>query len=275
MEGISVAGGTVPGTNHTRPGMPLWTNNQDAYGWRNEQNVFVAIVCDGCSGSPHSEVGAKIGLQIILRRACEMFAVWPDALSALSMLAETAANDLLSFVVDMVGLSPDYEKVLSEYFLFTVIGVAIMPEETIVFSFGDGVYAINGETMVIPQSAGNAPPYLAYLRMKIPQRKDLSFVVRARMQTNDLQSVLIGSDGVVDYIATEGMLLPGGKGRLESLSEFWTNDRVFENPDLVRRRLAMANREWAEEGQVRHGLLPDDTTLVVVRRNISKRGEEG
>ncbi|MDO8622315.1 MAG: protein phosphatase 2C domain-containing protein, partial [bacterium] len=58
-----------------------------------------------------------------------------------------------------------------------------------------------------------------------------------------------------------------------SIDQFWTDDRYFRNPDMVRRRLTLVNREAvrAENGMLARtpGLLPDDTTLVVIRRTSS------
>jgi hypothetical protein len=47
-----------------------------------------------------------------------------------------------------------HEQVLLDYFLFTIIGVIVTPEETTVFSFGDGVYAMNEDVQVIEQYEG-------------------------------------------------------------------------------------------------------------------------
>jgi hypothetical protein len=62
------------------------------------------------------------------------------------------------------------------------------------------------------------------------------------------------------------------------LSQFWTGDDWFANPDLLRRRLCLAARacsrpNWEDRRLQRFpGLLPDDTTLIVIRRR-STNGE--
>jgi hypothetical protein len=60
------------------------------------------------------------------------------------------------------------------------------------------------------------------------------------------------------------------------LSQFWTDDRYFANPDALRRRLTLINREsvradFESRRLVRTpGLLPDDTTVVVLRRRMGR-----
>jgi hypothetical protein len=91
---------------------------------------------------------------------------------------------------------------------------------------------------------------------------------------------LIGTDGAADLEAAAEARLPGREEPLGPLAQFWEQDRYYENADAVRRRLFLANREAprmssdAVAGQCRPGttsasdkpLLPDDTTLVVLRR---------
>jgi hypothetical protein len=60
--------------------------------------------------------------------------------------------------------------------------------------------------------------------------------------------VLVATDGAADLA---GLGLP--------LATFWSDDRCFANPDMVRRRLAVLGRNQPGGG------LPDDTTLVVAR----------
>ena len=60
-ETFEIAVGTVIGRDHRVSGK----NNQDAFCCLMADHLIVAVVCDGCGSSPHSEVGAKIGAKII------------------------------------------------------------------------------------------------------------------------------------------------------------------------------------------------------------------
>jgi hypothetical protein len=80
------------------------------------------------------------------------------------------------------------------------------------------------------------------------------------MAASEIQSIVLGTDGAVDFEAMAERPIKGREAAVRSLSQFWSDDRYFKNTDMVRRRLAVLNR-----GPL-GGLLSDDTTLVVVRR---------
>ena len=269
MKGFRIAGGSVPGTDHTKPGQPGWTNSQDAYTWRQDEDLLVAVICDGCGSTPHAEVGAKIGAQLVARY---LFEALHDNLSPIPDMLQDVRSAVVAELVRLADAMTGYfsssvEQIVLDHFLFTIMGVAMNPEETAVFSLGDGVYAVNGEVHIVEPHQGNAPPYIGNLTRKRQNDRPVSeFILHKVLPTNAVGSILIGSDGVGDIIKAEHLGLPGKTEVLGPLEQFWTQDRFVTNPDMIRRRLAVANREWAEDGQIHHGLLHDDTTLVVIRR---------
>lgn len=276
MKGFQIAGGSVPGTEHTKPGQPGWVNNQDAFGWQASHDFIIAVVCDGCSSAPHSEVGAKIGAQLVVRffsecltRSSKQYKPWSERITeGLRWTQMNVAREVALLAQQMGGSCPQaYERALLNYFLFTIIGAVITRDETAVFSLGDGVYAVNNEVKVIAQYEGNAPPYLAYTHIpSIKYHGGLDLQINMAVPTKDVSSVLIGSDGVADFVTLAASLLPGKREALGPIEQFWTDDKFTKNPDAIRRRLAVANRELAEDGHIKKGLLPDDATLVVIRR---------
>src|SRR4051794_26892607 len=68
MKGLfEVAAGSVPGRDHLGRGNLLaGRNNQDAYAWSCSEAGLVAVVCDGCGGGRHSEVGAQLGARLLV-----------------------------------------------------------------------------------------------------------------------------------------------------------------------------------------------------------------
>lgn len=256
-----IAGGTVAGRSHALSGK----TNQDAYAWRVCGDVLVAVVCDGCGSSPHSEVGAQIGARLCSNlltarlaegAALEAPALWEglrvDILAELRRLAVAMGGQLAETVAD--------------HFLFTVVGLALVGDAGCVFAAGDGIAVVDGVVTRLGPFPGNEPPYLAY---GIVSRDAPGFsVVRAFLRA---QSALIGTDGAVDLAGMASCSLPGG-GAVGPLDRFWEEDGYFRNRDAVRRRLALVNREvtrplWDERRiERRTGLLDDDTTVVVVRR---------
>ena len=145
------------------------------------------------------------------------------------------------------------------------------PVWTFVFSAGDGVFAVNGETIVIAGFEENAPPYLAYkLVPSSIDRSLLGFKVRRQMLTESVQSIMIGSDGVADLIGAAEKPLPGKEEPIGPLAQFWTKESFVTNPDAIRRRLALVNLETVDRSgevpRIKPGPLSDDTTVVVIKR---------
>ena len=117
---------------------------------------------------------------------------------------------------------------------------------------------INGERTQLGPFPNNEPPYLGYALLpgglERGASERLSFEVHRSMAASEVQSLVLGTDGAVELEAIAE----------RSLSQLWSDDRVFKNSDMVRRRLAVLNRG------PRNGLLSDDTTLVVVRRKAAE-----
>ncbi|ATB51237.1 hypothetical protein MYMAC_006895 [Corallococcus macrosporus DSM 14697] len=261
---FDIAAASVPGREHARAGR----NNQDALCIRASEHGLVAVVTDGCGSQPCSEMGAQLGARRL-------------AQAALVRLASGARVDAPTF---LPGLRADVLSLLGELrgalgrevlgdFLFTVVGAVVTPALTLVFSAGDGVWALNGEVHPLGPFPGNAPPYLAYALM---HGDAVPLTVQALVPTDEVHALLLGTDGVADLARLATSRLPERDELVGPLSRLWTEDRYFANPDALRRRLAMLNREavradFASQHLVRTpGLLPDDTTLVVLRRRMGR-----
>ena len=267
MKGLfEVAGGSIAGRNHTLAGK----NNQDAYCSYSSELVTIAVVCDGCGSGKHSEVGAKLGAGLIVeaiarqlkgQTSLDLVEVRQDVLVQLEGIGKTIA-----------GVHP-LSQIINDYLLFTVIGALITPSETAVFSIGDGVIAVNGKVTQIGPFPNNAPPYLAYSLCGYPEWGHLQ--MHYQLPTQEVESILIGTDGVSDLIDSQARYLPGKPEKVGAIAQFWQEDRYFKNPDMIRRRLSLINREvtkpdWQSQRLVKEvGLLPDDTTLIAMRRKRS------
>jgi hypothetical protein len=100
----------------------------------------------------------------------------------------------------------------------------------------------------------------------------LQTAIRNAWGDSELNSFLIGTDGVDDLIGSESLTVPGKTETVGNIRRWWEEDRFFRNPDQVRRTLTLANQEtlsfdWLERThQKRSGLLKDDTTLIAGRR---------
>jgi serine/threonine protein phosphatase PrpC len=251
--------GSTIGRNHVLASK----NNQDALRIVLWDQFMTAVVCDGCGSGKHSEVGAKLGSRMVTDAIADLLnqglAVSdPDFWNVLK-------TNLLQKLMDFVAIANENSESVMEfvnnYLLFTIVGLVITPSETVTFSIGDGAIAVNGKLTQIPAYPDNAPPYLAY---GLYRPDAIEFEIRDRIPTSGVESILIATDGIDDLIA------------VEEVNQFWQEDRYFKNPDAIRRKLSLLNREefkpdWNKRELIkRSGVLSDDTSLVVIR----KRREE-
>jgi hypothetical protein len=269
IEEFEVGSGSVAGREHYR----LRRNNQDACWVARNQDVLVAVVCDGCGDpcSPNSEVGALVGARLVANQLMEAVRSSPGASDA--DLLEGVRLQVLSQIESMAGATGPVEEAVRDCFLFTVVGALVTPSRSVFFSLGDGMLAANGEITIIGPYPGNAPPYLAYALVPGCNRDDsLHFTIPHSLPTPELRSFLIGTDGVRDLISAAGDTVPGRSDHVGELSRFWLDDIYYTNPAALGNRLRLLNTDaakidWqAHRRLVEPGRLPDDTTLIVARR---------
>ncbi len=248
--------GSIIGRNHVVANK----NNQDAYRVVLRSQFVVAVVCDGCGSGKHSEVGAQLGAKIVTDAIADLL----DQGLAISNpdFWDILKTNLFQKLIDIIAIANDAQESVMEfvndYLLFTIVGAVITSSETVTFSMGDGAIAVNGKLTQIPAYPDNAPPYLAY---GLYRPDAVSFEICDRIPTPELESILIATDGIDDLIA------------VEDIAQFWKEDKYFKNPDAIRRKLSMLNREeikpdWNKRELVkRSGVLSDDTSLVVIRNS--------
>lgn len=280
-EQFEIAGGTVCGRDHFQSGK----NNHDAYHWLMSDQAIIAIVCDGCGSGKHSEVGAQLGARLIAEAIARQRCRFGDHLLVFSLrvesLLERARLDVLAQLRVLANsMGESLTQIVNDYFLFTALGVLITPYRCSTFSLGDGIIIVNEEITRLGPFVANEPPYLAYglvgSSLTQSQPELLNFQIHQCMPTAAVKSILIGTDGVADLIKTAEKKMPGKKEFVGQVSQFWQEDRYFKNPDMVRRKLTLVNREVVKVDQKNNqvireiGLLPDDTTLVVIRKKVNK-----
>jgi hypothetical protein len=278
-----IAGGSVPGTEHIGSiNSILGKANQDAFGWIEEESEgfkqILALVCDGSSSGDNSEVGASIGLQVLLSLfQQEIRKAQITTAAQMNRVLETVTEDfckrlriiLGTFVRD--GLSR--EEVIRSYFLFTIVGVFVGHDKTFVFALGDGVFCVNGTIRTLGPFVGNAPPYIAYNLLPAVASKftnGVDLTVEEEIDTSLLEDLLIGTDGCNDLLKTKQLS--------KSFQPLFADQSYFDNPAKVGRMLRQLNNvqlsfsaqpqgtNFTLERQTTEGALPDDTTMILIRR---------
>lgn len=273
------AAGCVCGREHVLAGRGC----QDAFALAIRPGAAVGVVCDGCGSSTGSAVGAQIGAQFVsaaLAAAAERQAGEPGQeeldRTCWEELLDQVRRSLLRHVRRLalaMSLPGGVAETVHTYFLFTVMGICVTRTSACVFGAGDGYYAVNGRIGQAGPFPGNAPPYLAYSLRALPDAPaEVRFSIHALLRAEDTQSLLVATDGAAPFAECVDRADHGAPAVPEPLERFWGDDRYFRNPDALRRRLAVANRDnttvdW-EKRQVtrRAGVLRDDTAIVAIRR---------
>ncbi len=264
-----VTGGSVRGREHGSTGR----NNQDAFFWRMAPEALAAVVCDGCGSAPESEAGARLGARLAVE---SLLRARPEGRDPVAVLEEARQRILQQLERMARAMSADPREAIHDCFLFTIVGALIAGERATLFAIGDGIAAVNGETVRIGPFPDNRPPYIAYGIFPPEGFEDAGafrFRILASLPAREVRSLLIGTDGAAEWDRLEDQTLPGKGERVGPLSQFWSDDCYFSNRDALRRRLAILNREAISldrnAGRIvrRPGLLGDDTTLVAIRRS--------
>jgi hypothetical protein len=239
QEIFEVAHGTITGSDHKWSGR----NNQDSFHWLSNDKAIVAVVCDGCGGAKHSEIGSKIASRFLTEFIFE-------EIQNYQILSITHINGIISHArYSLLNLAHytaskinyhNFKQALIDYFLFTVIGVILTEENSIIFSAGDGVFIVNEKSTIIGPFPNNEPPYVTYeLISDSPQ----TFQIQQISPTQNINNTLIGTDGVSDLIKCSELNLPGKKEKVGLISQFWENDTYFKNPEMINRKLNLVNRD--------------------------------
>ncbi len=278
LDHFEIAGGSVMGTRH----MKIGRNNQDHFLWIRESNYIIALVSDGCSSGQHSEVGSKILSSLFAKTLASYLRKNHHALSDENLfrhdwLWHNVRQDVLARIrIIAQDMDENLIDTICKYFLATMVGVVITPDITCVFSCGDGIFFINGTQQEIGPFANNKPPYLCYgITGSEVTRNDPSLLSIQRhgiWQTENIQNILIGTDGVIDLFGLAEKQFPGQERLIGDISQFWTDDIYFKNPEWIRNTLTMINTEkrkplWNERDIIKYpGLLSDDTTIITLRK---------
>lgn len=270
--------GSVIGHSHRKRGK----NNQDALAWYIGPKMITAVVCDGCSAGAHSGVGAKIGAKLMMAElnrhvlALKKAKTPSDTVSTWRAIKHNILAQLRILVLNMGG---SFSQTVHDYFLFTVLGFYLDKDKLITFSIGDGLIFINDSLIELGPFLGNQPPYLSYGLIEdllySSNRSYLRFNINFK-NSSEVDSIIIGTDGVKDLIAVADKFIPGKDERVGPVKEYIERDIYYTNLDALRRRLDLINRDVNKikrggEGDIievnkENGLLFDDTTLVALRR---------
>lgn len=264
---ISYAAAAVTGARHLRSAR----NGQDAAAaWTGEHRaghdaigLGAIVVCDGCGSGASSEVGARLGAQLVIAALSTRLAAGarPSEPTLWVGVRAEVGTVLARILASMPG---DREHLVHEHFLFTIVAAAVAGDEVGVWAIGDGAFTITGigiapaAPCVLGPFADNQPPYLGYDLLVAPRLDGLDARAPAHLETARTRagSVVVATDGVAEL-------------GLETL--IGDADRWLRQPDALRRQLALLARgtervDWAERRTIRTpAALQDDGAVAVLR----------
>ncbi|MEO8707175.1 MAG: protein phosphatase 2C domain-containing protein, partial [Kofleriaceae bacterium] len=237
MDTISAAA-AVTGARHLRTAR----NGQDAaVAWSGDR-TGVAVVCDGCGSGASSEVGARLGAQLVLALIRQQLAhapapeIWPAVRAKL--VAELAR------IAD--AMPGPRDQVVHDHFLFTIVAAVRRDDDVCVWALGDGAYAFGDRAHVLGPFADNQPPYAGYDLLGMPQPSHLEVASAA------CGSVIVATDGI------------------DELANLAT-PKLMSHPDALRRHLAVLARsseriDWEARRIDRvPAALQDDGAVAILR----------
>lgn len=195
-------------------------NTQDAVGLWIDESSIIAVVCDGCAGaSPlgtnlisFNETGAQL-LSVLTVQAIKRFlksGVIPgqDMVIKLEKELKKKYKSLLSLLIGNDSFMS--EHILFELLMSTIVGVVINSDKWCVFHGGDGMVIYNGKIHNlngIPPD-GHSGEYIANtILQKGYNYSDNTLHLLQEGDSQSLDHILIGSDGVIDLVNMQDSLL--------------------------------------------------------------------
>ncbi len=242
ISGVRAAAAAVTGAHHRRIGR----NGQDAAAAWVGEGAGAIVVCDGCSAGGSSEVGARLGAELVIAAAARELAAGARASAIWPAVHDHVLGALARLAAAMPG---DRERVVHDCFLFTIVAAACRGDEVAVWAVGDGAYALGDRARVLGPFPENRPPYLAYALV--------GAAPAPRLELADARcgSVLVATDGPAEV----------------GLGEFGDAGRYLRNPDALRRHLAVLARgderiDWdGRRVERRAAALQDDGAVALLR----------
>jgi hypothetical protein len=244
------AAAAVTGAHHRR----LGRNGQDAAAaWTGVvagQGAGAVVVCDGCSAGASSEVGARLGAELVIAAAARALAAGGRASAIWPAVHDHVLGALERIAAAMPG---DRERIVHDHFLFTIVAAAYRGDEVAVWAVGDGAYAIGERVRVLGPFPENRPPYLAYALLGAAA----PVLPPPHVEAADARagSVLVATDGPAEV----------------GLDAFDGGERYLRNPDALRRHLAVLARgderiDWdSRRVERRAAALQDDGAIALLQ----------
>ncbi|CAN5777485.1 hypothetical protein BH11MYX3_BH11MYX3_41740 [soil metagenome] len=240
---IRVIGAAVTGARHLRTAR----NGQDAAATWAGEGAGAVVVCDGCGSGASSEVGARLGAQLVIAALARR--IEGGGLPTDPALWEGMRVEVVARIAELgAAMGGELAQRIHEHFLFTVVAAAVAGEDAAVWVIGDGAYAIGTRIRELGPFPDNQPPYLAYDLLGMAQPAHHEAVPATGAAT-----IMVATDGVAEL-------------GLDAIAP----ERCLAHPDALRRRLTLLARgtetiEWDARRVLRTAApLQDDGAVAIL-----------
>jgi hypothetical protein len=300
---FKITAGSFTGRGHLVGGtginkLMMGGNNQDAYYIYSDLNdkdtnllavdcvisnnfTTIGVVTDGCSSSKCSEFGAHLGARMLGSNIQWYTAHGVDLLHTISLSYANLMEEVMKLAKNMledvsIDRTPtEINRILNEYFMFTIVGFVMNNTRTVMFTLGDGVYGINGNYIRIPHNVENKPIYCCYsLMTSLPHHvtpDDMIPKIVVDCNTDSVDTILVATDGFEYYLDNLDKKIAGTNTVLSTIDLY--DDVFFKNKDNITRHLRKCTSSYTyidwERNEVTEDppiLSVDDTTIIVAKR---------
>jgi hypothetical protein len=265
---------SVIGRLHTEK----FVNNQDGHHLVYTDEFIIGVVSDGCSASPHSEVGAYLVPRLVTNAILDRMSLLVDRVATTStatLIEETMEDvrmDVASYLRSFASHLGESMYIMQDSLLATAVGFVVTKQIAWVFSIGDGKTYLNGEELDLDNEHAQYPDMVVYGAMNpvLLRQPAKRFTVSPIISTDSIKSLAISTDGIEHFILAEGQEYPGQKELIPNISELW---KVGAEVGPIFKRMAKTvYRSEYDKGldivtqKVFRSPLLDDTTIIILKR---------
>ena len=187
---------------------PFGINCQDALAVAAGRKFIAGVVCDGCAGTTNAdynsasfnEIGANILAMIVINAVRDKAGDADSPEELLSMIDRYTRKRLLN-VIDPLRSYKNSSKSSIEYIACnmlsaTIVSAVLTDKFFVIFSFGDGICGLNSEISDLDSFSGE---YYSSTLFRQGSRKHC-FNVFAQGPTEEITNIIIGTDGMMDFL---------------------------------------------------------------------------
>lgn len=258
-----VDAGSVIGRLHVDKHM----NNQDSHAILYNDDFIIAVISDGCSGAPRSEVGSYLTAHYVARSIAAKLPIPDD----IDKMMEEVRLDTSSFLRNIASQLSHSMISLQDALLATALGFVVTPKLSFFFSIGDGCFYLNGDEISLNNEHASKPDMVVYQAINpalLDEGVRHPFAVYAFL-TDTIRTMVVASDGLHNLLQAEGQTWPGNIHRkitpLDEFVKLAIQPQLWGIGKTVYRAQYDRNLDVATQTVEKSPLL-DDTTIIALGR---------